>query len=113
MSLVVTLAGLVAAARCGRPQRITLARSLRVDVRVTETETHLLLSRVGRRPSLAEWRTVIEAWPYRAPAVEPVECASRDGLRLGLRSAWLTPLAESSQLTAATTSDVKPQTTGD
>jgi hypothetical protein len=71
-----------------REQR--LERGLIVSVRVTNGKTQLQLWRTGTaRPSIAEWRTVLNAWPYPVRLDEPAKLDVR-GMR-GLSGSWPTP----------------------
>lgn len=55
----------------GTPYRRPLARGLRVDVMVTDGETHLQISRDNTWPSVKEWQTVTGLWPSPVPSLAP------------------------------------------
>jgi hypothetical protein len=90
MTLKSTLYNLVTASQRNKTiQEIRLQRGLIVSIRVTPATTRLGLWRTGSRPSLAEWRAVLNAWPYPVRLDEPAEIAERG--MLGLSGSWQTP----------------------
>jgi hypothetical protein len=99
MALKQTLAGLIRAATIThtvKEQR--LERGLIVSIKVTAAKTQLQLWRTGTaRPSLAEWRTVLNAWPYPVRLDEPADVDER-GMH-GLSGSWQTPTQPVTQQT--------------
>ena len=90
VALKQTLYNLVVASQRNKTiQEIRLQRGLIVSVQVTPSTTRLRLWRTGTRPSIAEWRTVLNAWPYPARLDEPADVDER-GLH-GLSGSWATP----------------------
>lgn len=90
MTLKTTIEHLITASeKTGNAQMISLQRGLLLSIQVTPHKTQLRLWRTTARPSIAEWRTVLNAWPYRVRLDEPAEIDER-GLR-GLSGSWQTP----------------------
>jgi len=90
MSLKSTLQTLLDAARqTGLIHEIKLQRGLVIAIKSNSKVTELQLRRRDGKPSVAEWRTVVNNWPEPMPRVEP-HWEESDG-RVWLRSSWKTP----------------------
>lgn len=97
MALKQTLYSMVISAQRTRAiQEIRLQRGLIVSVQVTPATTRLRLWRTGSRPSISEWRTVLNAWPYPVRLDEPADVDER-GMH-GLSGSWSTPRQSAEQL---------------
>lgn len=75
--------------RNGKEAEARLERGLVIGVTVGKKNTRLRLKRSGVYPSMAEWKTVVEVWPYPVGDVEPEKLV--DGTLFMLAGAWPTP----------------------
>lgn len=55
----------------GLAVRRSLGGGLRIDVIIDEGQARVQISRALVYPSDREWETVLRAWPYQVPQVQP------------------------------------------
>jgi hypothetical protein len=63
----------------GVPQSRKLKSGLTIKITVYTTNVTILLARDNTYPSLKEWKTMLEHFPYKVENGEPDEYINRDG----------------------------------
>ena len=89
MKLKEIVAGLVMTAEgSGKEHEKQLEHGLIVCVSVGKKTTRLKLKRKGSQPSVIEWNTVVDVWPYPVGPIAP-ESSEENGYGI-LQASWPT-----------------------
>lgn len=79
-----------------RRQKKFLGNGLSLELYITDAGVfHLLIYRYGVKPSIAEWETIMDYWPWVLPEARPKPTEFEDGERYCLSAHWRRPLPNS------------------